>query len=222
MTAAPLASRAAPAMAPSSMAPSSKAPASNPPSSVACAHCGLPMQACESHEPVFCCAGCEAVWHTLHSCGLEQYYALQRASGERPNRPTATSHGYLDHTQFADRHVQVGADGLSRTELRIDGMKCGACLWLLEALPRVVPGLVRSRVNLGRSIIELEWRADAVPLSKVADRIASLGYDVRPIGTLASREHWRAQDRTWLVQIGVAGAITTNVMAIAFALYGGQ
>jgi Cu2+-exporting ATPase len=207
----------------------------------ACAHCGLPVCApaltptptpaltprstpapMKSVDPVFCCTGCEAVWHTLHSCGLERYYAMQRTAGTTPSRPQATAHSYLDHAQFHARHVQSGDDGLLRTELRIDGLKCGACLWLLEALPRLVPGLVRSRVNLGRSAIELEWLPNQVRLSQLADRIAALGYAVRPLGTLASRREWRKQDRAWLVQIGVAGAIATNVMAIAFALYGGH
>lgn len=205
----------------------------------ACAHCGLPMSSqaptptatpaathapmrASAGDPVFCCTGCEAVWHMLHSCGLEQYYAMQRAAGTTPTRPQATAHSYLDHAQFHARHVQGGVDGLLRAELRLDGLKCGACLWLLEALPRLVPGLVRSRVNLGRSSIELEWLPSQVRLSQLADRIAALGYAVRPLGTLASRQEWRKQDRAWLVQIGVAGAIATNVMAIAFALYGGH
>jgi P-type Cu2+ transporter len=200
-----------------------------------CAHCGLPVPegapmaaatACDpgdsgaSAEPRFCCTGCEAVWHTLHSCGLEQYYALQRAAGQRPNRPEQSSHAYLDHTQFQTRHVRGLPGGRAAVELRVDGLKCGACLWLLEAMPRLVPGLLRARVDLGRSVLELEWLPAQVPLSTVADRVASLGYQLRPLGTLASREEWRRQDRAWLVQIGVAGAISSNVMAIAFALYG--
>lgn len=200
-----------------------------------CAHCGLPVpegapaaaamprDAGDSGATVehrFCCTGCEAVWHTLHSCGLEQYYALQRAAGQRPNRPEQSSHAYLDHAQFQARHVRGLPGGAAAVELRVDGLKCGACLWLLEAMPRLVPGLLRARVDLGRSVLELEWLPTEVPLSAVADRVASLGYQLRPLGTLASREEWRRQDRAWLVQIGVAGAISSNVMAIAFALYG--
>ncbi|MFO0783904.1 MAG: heavy metal translocating P-type ATPase [Phycisphaerales bacterium] len=188
----------------------------------ACAHCGQPVPA--NTAPVqgelFCCTGCEAVWHTLHTCGLEQYYAMQRAAGQTPNRPEVSSHAYLDHTRFQERHVQRTGPDAARVELRLDGLKCGACLWLLEAMPRLERGLLRSRVDLGRGVLELEWAPSVVPLSRVADRIAALGYSVRPLGTLASREEWRKQDRAWVVQMGVAGAISSNVMAIAFALYG--
>lgn len=118
--------------------------------------------------------------------------------------------------------MAVLGDGRMRAELRVDGIKCGACLWLLEALPRVEPGVLSSRVDLGRSAIVLEWDPSATSLGTVARRIASLGYGLRPLGSRASREEWRRQDRRWLVDLGVAGAIAGNVMAIAFALYGAQ
>ncbi len=190
--------------------------------SAACAHCGLPMGTSDPHGPSFCCSGCNAVWHLLHAGGLQEYYRMQRHAGTLPNRPAASSHTYMDHHRFHATHVQGTPAGHLTVELRIDGVKCGACLWLLEALPRLEPGLVRSRVNLGRSTIRLEWIEQHATLSHIADRIAALGYTVRPMGSLASQEEWRRQDRDWLVNIGVSGAIAANVMAIAFALYGAQ
>lgn len=191
-----------------------------------CAHCGLPMPGGAPRAegaPLFCCAGCDAAWHALHACGLGRYYELQRAAGQRANRPgERSSHAWLDHAEFTSRHVAVLGDGRRRAELRVDGIKCGACLWLLEALPRVEPGVLSSRVDLGRSAIVLEWDPSATSLGTVARRIASLGYGLRPLGSRASREEWRRQDRRWLVDLGVAGAIAGNVMAIAFALYGAQ
>jgi Cu2+-exporting ATPase len=68
----------------------------------------------------------------------------------------------------------------------------------------------------------LEWTPEVISLSRVAERIAALGYQVRPLGSRASREEWRRQDRRWLVDIGISAVISANVMAIAFALYGAQ
>jgi len=190
-----------------------------------CTHCGqaMPKSFQTTSVEKFCCAGCEAVWLMLHECGLEKYYAMQTAEGSSPNRPHRnSSQAYLDHAEFQSRHVQTLDDDRLRAELRLDGLKCGACLWLLEALPRLERGLMNSRVDLGRSVIALEWVSAQTSLSKIAQRIAALGYQVRPIGTLASRQEWRRQDRIWLIDIAVAGAISGNVMAIAFALYGAQ
>lgn len=203
-----------------------------------CAHCGLPlgigrnrmpapptvpMASAErpSEEPRFCCAGCEAVWRSLHECGLGSFYELQAAEQSHANRPSASAHRWLDHDSFAAKHVVIKAD-IATCELRVDGIKCGACLWLLEALPRLHAGLRGSRVDIGRGTITLEWLPSITSLSAIADRIASVGYGVRPIGNLSDRAAWRAQDQRWLIDLGVAAAISGNVMAIAFALYGAQ
>ena len=193
--------------------------------SESCTHCGLPvpesMQV--NGQSSFCCGGCEAVWNALHSCGLQQYYQLQRAEHAHGNRPGRQgSAAYLDHPEFQARHVAMIEGGRARCELRIDGIKCGACLWLLEALPRLDHGLLTSRIDLGRSVIMLEWTPEVISLSRIAERIAALGYQVRPLGSRASREEWRRQDRRWLVDIGISAVISANVMAIAFALYGAQ
>ena len=159
----------------------------------------------------------------LHVHGLDRYYELARAEGQLPAKPpSASMHAHLDHAAFRDRHVERLDDGRLRCEFRIDGMRCGACLWLLESMPRLERGLASSRVNLGRSTLAIEWVDGETSLSRIADRIVSLGYGVRPLGSHASREAWRVEDRAWLVKLGVAGAISSNVMAIAFALYGAE
>ena len=38
----------------------------------------------------FCCTGCEAVYQTLHACGLESYYRLRDGSAAR-RRPAGSS-----------------------------------------------------------------------------------------------------------------------------------
>jgi Cu2+-exporting ATPase len=160
------------------------------------------------------------VWTSLHACGLEAYYTLRAAEHAVGNRPIERTLAWLDHDAFQTRHVRALDGGRCAVELRLDGMRCGACLWLLESLPRLERGVLRSRVDLGRSVIELEWETGKVRLSTIAERLARLGYDTWPIGSTASRDAWRAQDRRWLIDLGVAAAISGNVMAIAFALYG--
>ncbi len=189
-----------------------------------CRHCSLPIP---RHLPAnvsseFCCAGCEAVYAALHASGLAQYYDLKARSGGHANRPAPKrSQAALDHEAFAAKHCEVLEDGRKRIEMRVDGITCGACLWLLEALPRLHRGVLAARVDLGRSAIALEW-TPTTKLSEIAERLASLGYEVRPIGTRDTRHEWRRQDRAWLVDLAVAGAISVNVMAIAFALYGAE
>ena len=198
-----------------------------PPESVRsdrCAHCGESLREQRlDGDPRFCCAGCAAVWKLLHANHLEHVYELHDREGVAPNRPVPGGmHEHLDHPAFQDRHVERTADGTLQCEFRVDGMRCGACLWLLESVPRLVPGTRGCRVDMGRGTIRVQWRPEAVRLSTIVGTIEGLGYGVRALGAPGSRAAWQAEDRAWLVKLGVAGAIAGNAMAIAFVLYGAQ
>ena len=196
-----------------------------PKRSVECSHCGLPVPRGlidPASETQFCCGGCRAVWESLHACGLEAYYAMRQAEGAPPPTPVdARSMAHLDGPEFLARHARETAPGTLTIEMRLDGIRCGACVWLLESLPRLESGLVSLRVNLGRSTVRIEWRPESTSLSAIAERLAALGYSVAPLGDPSRREAERRQDRAWLVRLGIAGAVAGNAMAIAFALYGG-
>ena len=110
---------------------------------------------------------------------------------------------------------------MRRVELRIDGLRCGACIWLLEAMPRIVRGVVAVRIDSARGIARIVWDARAVQLSAIARRFDALGYQLHPFGDPAAVARERAANRAWIVRMGVAGAIASNAMAVAFALYGG-
>jgi len=198
---------------------------------VACAHCGLPVPAglvAADGERSFCCAGCRGVFESLHACGLDRYYALLAAErergGERDPRPAAiTGRGFehLDRPEFLAAHALAASDGRFAVEVRLDGLHCGACVWLLEALPRIVAGLLAVRIDLSRSTARIEWDPRTLALSQVARRFDRLGYQMLPFADADAERRDAALDRAWFARIGVAGAIASNAMAVAFALYGG-
>jgi len=190
-----------------------------------CAHCGEPVPrglVDPAAERQFCCGGCRAIWQSLQACGLGEYYAiLGREQAHAPRPSAARSLVHLDGEEFLGRHARAAGPDRLAIEMRLDGLRCGACLWLLEALPRLEPGLASLRVNLARGTARIEWSPSITRLSVVASRLESLGYALAPLGDHRRREDERRQDRAWLVRLGVAGAIASNAMAIAFALYGG-
>ena len=192
-----------------------------------CAHCGLPVPAAQieaSATRQFCCAGCRTVHAVIHEHGLERYYALRASAGRAgaPARSSGRSYAELDDAGFRSRACRVTADGLLGTELYLEGVHCSACVWLVERLPRLLPGVVEVRLDLPRSQALIVWDPGAVTLSAVARRLDSLGYAPHPCRGLEAQAVRRREDRAMLARIGVAGAAAGNVMAIAFALYGGM
>ena len=193
--------------------------------SAACAHCGLaaPLAAIEPGAPrQFCCEGCRAVWTILHEHGLERYYALRAGGAPAPAPVADRLYAELDDAGFQGRSCRPAPGGLLATDLYLEGVHCGACVWLVEKLPGLLPGVAEARLDLPRSQAHVVWDPRVLSLSAVARRLASLGYTPHPCRGQAAQAARQREDRAMLGRIGVAGAVAANVMAIAFALYGGM
>jgi P-type Cu2+ transporter len=195
-------------------------PEPTPPS---CAHCGLPVPADErgAEEPAFCCAGCRSVFEIVHAAGLDGYYRYQERDSPRAVVAAAGLRKYqeLDDPAFRAAHVLTGAGGES-AELLLEGVHCSACVWLVERVGRVVPGVTSSRLDLTRSVVELGWDPSKTSLSAIARGLGSLGYAAHAVGEPRA-EVARTRDRELLLRLGVAGAAAGNVMLMALALYSG-
>ena len=89
----------------------------------ACVHCGLPAPAGRR----FCCPGCAAAFETIQGLGLGRYYE-QRVLDPAAARPAP---GVAERWDLA-RHIATHPDGTHELTLAIDGLQCGACVWLIE------------------------------------------------------------------------------------------
>ena len=191
-----------------------------------CAHCGLPVPPALVEAGAgrqFCCAGCRTVWSVIHEHGLDRYYGLRDDSGvrARPARVLGRSYPEFDDPHFLERYARPIPGGLYGIELYLEGVHCAACVWLVERVPRVIPGVVEVRLDIGRSRAVVTWDPAIVPLSRVAQALDALGYPPHPFRGVKARDVARQADRAMLIRIGVAGALAMNAMGIAFALYGG-
>jgi len=191
-----------------------------------CSHCGLPVPAGlvqPDEELQFCCRGCRTVYEVIHGCGLERFYRLRDAaeSDAQPARTTDRAYAEFDDEVFRNLYYRTLADGTQEVEFYLEGVHCAACVWLVEKLPQVLPGVVESRLDMRRAIVEVRWDPQRVRLSKIAGTLDSLGYPPHPAKDVRARQIRRDENRRFLIRIGVAAACVGNVMTLAFALYGG-
>lgn len=218
-------------LAPTSASSAPADPAAAP-RAASCAHCGLPVPAQLGHEgadPQFCCAGCQTVYSVVHSCGLDGYYRLRQATQEAiaPAVITGKSYQEFDDPAFEHLYVQAGDDGesgpsMASTEMVLEGLHCAACVWLIEKLPEIIPGVLESRLNYRGATVHLAWDPSLVKLSAIARTLDSLGYRPHPARDMSNRKLQRLEDRRFMVRIAVAGAAAGNVMLLAMALYSGE
>lgn len=192
-------------------------------SSTACAHCGLPGTYGSANGTVFCCNGCETLFEALHGAGLGAFYAKRQAAPQR----AATSgddetYASFDDPQFTQLYTKVQSGTLREVDLFVEGVHCAACVWVLEKLPSLLPGVVRAELNYGDRSLRITWDSQSLPLSKIGATLADLGYPPHPADVTREASIEAASDRTLLARIGVAGAAFGNVMLLSFALYSSE
>ena len=146
-----------------------------------------------------------------------------RCLGERSPAGPDDQSGLLRVRRRSLPHLyyQNLADGTRAVEFYLEGVHCAACVWLVEKLPQVRPGVIESRLDMRRAIVEIRWEPEKVKLSQIAGTLDSLGYPPHPAKDIQTRQIRRDENRRFLIRIGVAAACVGNVMTLSFALYGG-
>lgn len=206
------------------------------PKATSCAHCGLPVPAgLVRHDSAqqFCCSGCALVFETLRGSGLDvDYYAIRQefesAGDAEPSRATGRAYEAFDRPAFQAEFVKlrVDADGrpgsIADVEFLLEGVHCAACVWLVERLGRVVPGVVGAKLRVRDARVVVTFDGERTQPSAIAKGLDQLGYPAHPSRAEESVGINRAIERRRLIDMGVAGACAGNAMLVAFALYSGK
>ena len=190
----------------------------------ACFHCGEPCSNAvfALEEKVFCCFGCQTVFSLLQDNGLEQFYQLQSAPGTRIRATSAAAKwAFLDDPGVAEKILDYADPTQSKVTLHLPAIHCVACVWLLENLFKLHPGIGRSQVNFSRREAAITFAPDKIKFSELAALLTSIGYE--PELTFCETEKNRTspvRKKAWL-QIGFAGFAFGNIMLMSLPLYFG-
>ena len=187
-----------------------------------CFHCGTPLRGSVfiRRDKSFCCAGCLAVFELLTENGLGDFYRFGKAAGVRAKAaPKAEEFGYLDEPALRRQLVDYADARQTRATFRVPSVHCIACVWLLENLYRLNPGIGYCRVNFPRKEVLVTFENSKVKLSEVAALLAALGYEPQfDFADAAGRRRAPVSRRLWL-QLGVAGFAFGNIMLFSISSY---
>lgn len=215
-------------------------PATSPPSTgtgiaevgtagTVCFHCRLPVTEpgrwsaiIDGEARPMCCAGCEAVANAIVSAGLDDYYRHRTAAAETP---AAVPAGLEQFLLYDDPQLQAGftresgPGGEREASLAIEGMRCGACVWLLERSLASEPGVLEASVNFATERAVVRWDPERTRLSRLLARIQDIGYDAVPYDPERREASIRQTNRTMLRRLFVAGVGMMQVMMYALPAY---
>ncbi|MEI6986164.1 MAG: heavy metal translocating P-type ATPase metal-binding domain-containing protein [Rhodospirillaceae bacterium] len=186
----------------------------------ACAHCGQP--AANETNVGFCCQGCATAHELVHGLGLENYYARRSIDPmARPMRPEHSA-GTIDPSIVI--HHEAGGAGhphLAQLHLMIDGIQCGACVWLIETVLSRQPGVVKARLNMTTRRLSLSWLPELADASELVGIICRLGYHALPYDPRRLGGADAEAEKELMRALAVAGFAAANVMLISVGVWAG-
>ena len=189
-----------------------------------CYHCGddCPPAAVLLHDDhSFCCAGCQTVYVILSTNGLTNYYDLSERPGILPE--SNKSYDYLDNPEVAEQLLDFTDGRFCRITFRLPQIHCVSCVWLLEKLPQLMPGVKEARVQYTRRELAVAFHSDEISARQLTEQLANLGY--APEFTLDDSKdnkqphHRSSTDIRLLLRLGVAGFCFGNLMTLSFPEY---
>lgn len=200
------------------------------PASTSCTHCGEPVPSDRlttatsaprgAEKPVFCCVGCEAVYHALHESGFDAFYHYSEvAIGD--GGPVAEVMPTVLPAEVLRAHATACEGGDLESTLDIDGIHCAGCVWLIEQMPRIIHGVHEARLDVSRGRLSVRWNPETLDEpSEIFSWLARFGYDAKPLdgSKLASYDSAEAAS---LRRVGISWALAGNVMLLSAAHYAG-
>ncbi|UZD67643.1 heavy metal translocating P-type ATPase [Marinobacter sp. AN1] len=172
-------------------------------------------------DRAFCCHGCQAVFNTIHQEGLDSFYQFRTAPAVTPRSLSPADVERLrelDHPAAQEAFV-APVKGGQEAQLLIGGITCAACIWLLERHLAAHSGVISFTVNHTTQRARLVWSPEETCLSDLLIAIHELGYTASPYHADEAEQALKAENRTAIIRLLVAGIGTMQSMMLAVPLY---
>ncbi|MCX7545831.1 heavy metal translocating P-type ATPase [Marinicella gelatinilytica] len=190
-----------------------------------CFHCGEPVPdncrltaTIDGVEQPMCCIGCQAVARFLADESHDDFY--QYRDGKRPGVQVDSdgqSWSHLDEPAVFDRLTQETGNNLRQVTIKIEGMYCSACGWLIQKVLLDLPGVEDLHINSVTQNMRVEFDPSQLSLSELFSQITRLGY--RPMYQQDTAHQADIARKKQLRQIAVAGFGMMFIMTLAVPLY---
>ncbi|NJN41338.1 MAG: HAD-IC family P-type ATPase [Flammeovirgaceae bacterium] len=192
-------------------------------SQLRCYHCGDTITTAQfkQEEKSFCCFGCQTVYQILKENDLCEYYSFDSSPGINNSSTFDVHYDYLDEPTVQSKLLQFNSPNFARVQFAVPAIHCVSCIWLLENLNRIDEGVLLSKVNFGKRTVTIDYNPERIALSKIANRLTSLGY--KPVINLQAKQdqHLLTHDKNLILKIAIAGFCFGNIMLFSFPEYFG-
>ena len=213
----------------------------------ACFHCGQPvlspgrwLSSVGGAQREMCCTGCQAVADAIVAAGLDDYYrtrtelaapgaelppglvpapaTLAAAAAQHSAGSAAEALAIYDEPEVQARFVRRDGEHREAT-LLVEGIRCGACVWLIEQQLRAQPGVEDVSVNMATERATIRYLDSGSPLSALLAAAGRIGYRLRPFDPARREQALRQTSRDLFRRLFIAGLGMMQVMMYAVPVY---
>ncbi len=169
-----------------------------------------------------------AIAQTIHGEGLEVFYARRAQSSDKPAAHLASndipeSLAPYDDPALLGRYTRpAGDEGNLETTLRLEKIRCAACVWLCEQHLRRIPGVQDVQINYVSQKVKVEFSQSQTSLARLLFEVERIGYEAWPFEPSLSIEKSKKERRQLLTRLGVAMLGMMQVMMYAWPSYVGD
>lgn len=159
------------------------------------------------------------VYELLQENGLCTYYQLNDKPGVAQRiEVRKDKFAFLDDLRIQQQLIHYQDKTQTHVRFYIPNIHCSSCLWLLENLHRLDPGIEQVNVNFAKKEVTIVFFQEQTSLRKVAELLTSTGYE--PYISLQDLKKKKpATNRMLIYQLGVAGFCFANIMLLSFPEY---
>ncbi len=194
--------------------------------SIACNLCGLKLPKrpyttdANGQAFQFCCTGCRQVFMLLNESGL-----LEGDFKSSELYQTSLKLGIIGNPQGGKPADETRNDepppeqlrDCKELVLRVDGMWCSSCSWLIEKVVGGEPGVVHSRIIYASDTAKIFYKPEQISIEHITKRIERLGYGTTSRD--ADPKESSFERKSLLIKMGVALFLMKNLMLFSYALY---
>ncbi|MDE7168585.1 MAG: heavy metal translocating P-type ATPase, partial [Mucispirillum sp.] len=183
-----------------------------------CAHCRsqINIKTCiyeEESNNYFCCEGCRSVYHLINEEGFSSFYDKRTGWESGPVEQVVADDEY-----FAP-YLQTMDNGDCVLSVVISGIRCAACVWLLESSSLKDPRIKSFRINYANHKAKIVFNPKEISLQETLEKITRLGYCPLPIDN--SESVYDKERKNYFFRFGVSVFFTMQVMIYSVANYAG-
>lgn len=176
-----------------------------------CLHCEKNL---EADQKDFCCNGCQSAYQIIQENNCENYY-ISRIISPKEFSLKPDLENELDILEF----ISITQNNECQVDLMIQGLHCGACVWLIENLLKKQSNVIDARINLTQKTLRIKWIGDKKYGNDLVKLINKIGYKLFPADQEILDKIEEKFDNKLFKSLAVAGFGAGNIMLFSLPLW---